>query len=146
MSSHSLDVYMPVLILMGLGVIVFAGALLMGKLIRPHNPNKLKEQPYECGEDPIGQAWSNFHVRFYVVALIFIIFDVEGALMIPVAAIFKKFNDIGAGGVVLGSLLVFMLVLLLGVVYCWKKGDLDWIKSYHLANKAYAANDKKDAA
>ena len=137
---------MPVLILMGLGVIVFAAALLMGNLIRPNNPNKLKEQAYECGETPVGQAWTNFHVRFYVIALVFIIFDVEGALMFPVAAVFKKFNDIGAGGVVLASLLIFMFVLLEGLIYCWRKGDLDWVKTYHVSNKNYPANDKKDAA
>lgn len=137
---------MPVLILMGLGVIVFAGALLMGTLIRPNNPNKLKEQAYECGETPIGQAWTNFHVRFYVIALVFIIFDVEGALMFPVAAIFKKFNDMGAGGVVLASLLLFMLVLVLGIVYCWRKGDLDWVKTFHQAKKPYESNDRKNAA
>jgi NADH-quinone oxidoreductase subunit A len=69
------------------------------------------------------------------VALIFIIFDVEGALMFPVAAVFKKFNEIGAGGVVLLSILVFIAVLIQGIVYCWKKGDLDWVKSFHVSER-----------
>lgn len=130
MSSHSLDVYMPIVILMSFGFVMLFGALLVGKLIRPNNPNKLKEMEYECGEEPVGVAWSNFNIRFYVVALVFIIFDVEGALMFPVATIFKKFNDIGEGTVVLVAFLLFISILLEGIVYCWKKGDLDWIRSF----------------
>lgn len=132
MTAYNLDVYMPVVILMAIAIIMVVGALLVGKLIRPHHPTKLKEQAYECGETPVGTAWSNFNVRFYVVSLVFIIFDVEGALMFPVAVVFKKFNEIGNGAVVLGSLLLFIGVLASGVVYCWKKGDLDWVKSFTL--------------
>ncbi len=135
MSSYNLDVYMPVLILMAFAIIMFVGALLVGRLIRPHNPTELKTSPYECGEEPVGTAWSNFNVRFYVVALIFIIFDVEGALMFPVAAVFKKFVELGEGGPVLIVLLLFISVLLEGVIYCWKKGDLDWVKSYQVENE-----------
>ena len=94
MSSSHLDVFLPVVILFIVGFLMVFGALLVGKLIRPNNPNRLKRQAYECGEDPIGIAWANFNVRFYVIALIFIIFDVEGALMFPVAAVFRKFNEI----------------------------------------------------
>jgi NADH-quinone oxidoreductase subunit A len=133
MSSHNLDVYMPIVILMAFGVIMFAGALLVGKLLRPHNPNKLKQMEYECGEEPVGVAWSNFNIRFYVIALIFIVFDVEGALMFPVAAVFKQFNEIGLGGIVLITFLLFISVLLEGIVYCWKKGDLDWVRSFQLS-------------
>lgn len=130
MSSYNLDVYMPVILLAAFAAIMVIGALLVGKLLRPHNPTELKESPYECGETPVGSAWSNFNVRFYVVALVFIVFDVEGALMFPVATVFKKFVEMGEGGAILGSFLLFISVLVLGVVYCWKKGDLDWIRSY----------------
>ncbi len=135
MSNLNLDVYMPVVILITLAILVVAGSLLLGKLIRPHNPNPLKQSAYECGEEPVGTAWSNFNVRFYVVALIFIIFDVESALMFPVAAVFKKFNEVGMGGTLLVSILTFVLVLVAGIVYCWKKGDLDWVKSYKHSNQ-----------
>lgn len=133
--TQNFDAYIPIVILFSLGIVMVAGALIVGSFIRPKNPNKLKLQPYECGEDPTGSAWANFNVRFYVVALIFIIFDVEGALMFPVAAVFKKFNEIGAGGVILVSILIFIAVLVQGVVYCWKKGDLDWVKSYQVDNQ-----------
>lgn len=132
MSSYELDVYMPVLILMGIAASLVVIALTVGHFIRPSNPTKLKNTAYECGELPIGSAWSNFNIRFYVVSLVFIIFDVESALMFPVAAVFKKFNDIGEGGVILSSLLVFMAVLIIGLIYCWKKGDLDWVRSFQL--------------
>jgi len=131
-SSYSLDAYIPVVILMAIGVIAFVGAVFIAKILRPFKPSALKSQAYECGEDPVGEAWSNFNVRFYVVSLIFIVFDVEGALMFPVASIYKKFVEIGEGGVLLGSLLIFISVLVVGIVYCWSKGDLDWVRSFRL--------------
>lgn len=132
MSSYNLDVYMPVLLMAAFATILVLGSLLVGKLLRPSNPTELKESPYECGEIPVGTAWSNFNVRFYVVALVFIIFDVEGALMFPVAAVFRKFVAIGQGGAILGSFLLFISILVLGVVYCWRKGDLDWVRSFQV--------------
>lgn len=139
MSSPSLDVYIPVVLLLVFGIILVAGALLVGLLIRPSNPTKLKITEYECGEQPIGEAWSFFNVRFYIVGLVFIIFDVESALMFPLAAVFKQFNEIGQGGVILSSFLLFMVILIAGLVYCWRKGDLDWVKSYNVP-----VNDKRD--
>ncbi len=136
MSTYNLDVYMPILILVILALAVGLGSLLIGKLLRPHNPNKLKDTAYECGEEPVGTAWANFNIRFYVIALIFIIFDVESALMFPVAAVFRRFNEMGAGGTLLVSVLLFISVLLAGLVYCWKKGDLDWVKSFNVSNKS----------
>ncbi|MCO4793089.1 MAG: NADH-quinone oxidoreductase subunit A [Bacteriovoracaceae bacterium] len=132
MSAYNLNVYMPVVILVAIAIVMVVGALLVGKLLRPHNPTALKEQAYECGEEPVGSAWSNFNVRFYVVSLVFIIFDVEGALMLPVAVVFRKFQGIGNGAVVLGSFLLFIGILVSGIVYCWRKGDLDWVKSFTL--------------
>ena len=131
MSTKNLDIYMPILILLILGVAMVSVTLLIGKLIRPNNPSAVKNQPYECGEDPIGSAWSVFNMRFYVTGLIFIIFDVESALMFPVVAVFKQLNDIGLGGLVFIELFLFILILASGLAYCWRKGDLDWVKSYH---------------
>ena len=137
MTSHTLDVYMPIIILMAFAVIAVVGAIVAGRLLglRPHNPNKMKETAYECGEEPVGTAWSNFNVRFYVVSIIFIIFDVEGALMFPVASVFRSFNEIGEGGVILGSLLIFIAILVFGIIYCWRKGDLDWVTSFQLTEQ-----------
>ncbi len=131
MSTSNLDIYMPILILLIFGVVLVSATLLVGKLIRPSKPNPVKNQPYECGEEPVGTAWSVFNMRFYVTGLIFIIFDVESALMFPVVAVFKDLNDIGMGGLVFMEIFLFLLILAAGLAYCWRKGDLDWVKTYH---------------
>lgn len=128
--SDNLHAWLPVVILMAFAVLMVGGALLVGRAVRPRNPTALKTTAYECGEVPQGDAWSNFNVRFYVVSLVFIVFDVEGALMFPVALVFRRFLDVGMGGVVLASFLVFVGILAAGVAYCWRKGDLDWVRSY----------------
>lgn len=132
MSSNNLDVFMPIVIFMGAAVALFAGGLLAAAIISPSKKSKFKDMPYECGEEPVGEAWSAFNVRFYVVGLIFIIFDVESVLLFPVASIFKKVNDMGEGAYVLTVFLEFVFVLLAGIAYCWKKGDLDWVRSFQV--------------
>ncbi|RLA63110.1 MAG: NADH-quinone oxidoreductase subunit A [Epsilonproteobacteria bacterium] len=134
MSMSNLDIYMPILMLLLLGVLLVGiTVVLISKVVRPHNPNPVKEQAYECGEDPVGSAWSLFNMRFYVTGLIFIIFDVESALMFPVVAVFKSMNEIGLGGLVLIELIIFITILVAGLAYCWRKGDLDWVKSYKMS-------------
>jgi len=105
------------------------GSLLLGKLIRPNRPYPEKLETYECGEAPVGQAWFNFNPRFYIVALIYIVFDVEIAFIYPIAAVFRRWADQGRGVFALLEVLVFVLILLLGLVYVWVKGDLEWIRS-----------------
>lgn len=132
MESRDLSVYIPILILMVTATIMAVGGHLVSVFLAPKKADRFetKDLPYECGEEPQGSAWSMFNVRFYVVGLIFIIFDIESALLFPVAAIFKKYNDMGLGGVVLIEILIFILILVAGIAYCWRKGDLDWVKSY----------------
>jgi NADH-quinone oxidoreductase subunit A len=105
------------------------GSLLLGRLLRPRHPYPEKLETYECGEAPVGGAWFNFNPRFYIVALVFIIFDVEIALIYPVAAVFRRWVQQGRGPLALFEILLFVLVLLLGLFYVWAKGDLDWIRS-----------------
>ena len=90
-------------------------------LIRPARPTKEKLTTYECGENPEGSPWVKFNIRFYVVALIFLIFDVEVVLLIPWALVYKVF---GFGGFMVGA--VFLCLLGLGMAYEWRKGDLEW--------------------
>jgi NADH-quinone oxidoreductase subunit A len=130
MSKIDIDVYLPVIILVALAVVIYGGALFVSSLLAPKNKTELKDMPYECGEEPTGTAWSQFNVRFYVVGLIFIIFDVESVLMFPVASIFKKMHELGHGWYVFVVFISFISVLLEGIAYCWKKGDLDWVKSF----------------
>ena len=128
MALEKLDVYWPILILMAFGVLLVVGALVVSKIISPQKPTELKRQAYECGEDPVGNAWALFNMRFYVIGLIFIIFDVEVVFLFPWAAVYQQFIEQGDGLLVLIEVLLFILILLVGFAYVWVKSDLDWVK------------------
>jgi NADH-quinone oxidoreductase subunit A len=96
-------------------------ALVVAKFIRPKRPTNEKLTTYECGENPEGISWIKFNIRFYVIALIFLIFDVEVVLLFPWAVAYQEY---GIFGFAVGIL--FLLILGLGIVYEWKKGDLEW--------------------
>jgi len=92
-------------------------------LIRPKRPTKEKLSIYECGEDPVGSPWVKFNIRFYVIALIFLIFDVEVVLLFPWALSYKEY---GVYGFLVG--LIFLLILTLGMAYEFRKGDIQWAR------------------
>src|SRR3972149_853814 len=96
-------------------------AVFAAKLIRPARPTKEKLTTYECGENPEGSPWVKFNIRFYVVALIFLIFDVEVVMLIPWALVYQ---DYGFTGFAVGA--IFLILLGLGMAYEWRKGDLEW--------------------
>jgi len=96
-------------------------AVVAAKLIRPSRPTREKLLTYECGENVEGTPWVKFNIRFYVVALIFLIFDVEVVLLIPWAMVYQSF---GFSGYIVG--VIFLLLLGLGMAYEWRKGDLEW--------------------
>ena len=98
-------------------------ALFAAKLIRPHRPTKEKLTTYECGENPEGSPWVKFNIRFYVVALIFLIFDVEVVLLIPWALVYQQFGFVGY---IMGA--IFLVLLGIGMAYEWRKGDLEWAR------------------
>ncbi|MCC6764588.1 MAG: NADH-quinone oxidoreductase subunit A [Deltaproteobacteria bacterium] len=100
----------------------------LGWLVRPQNPGAAKLSSYECGEPATGSAWINFNIRFYLVALVFVVFDVELAFMYPVMAVFKRWVADGRGLAALGEILLFVGVLAVGLVYVWAKRDLEWVK------------------
>jgi len=113
-----------VLVFLLVASLFVGGALVVGSFLRPKAPNPDKSTIYECGERPIGKAWFNFNPRFYLLALVFILFDVELALTFPVAAVFKDWNEAGSGGLALIELLLFLLVLAVALAYVWGKGNL----------------------
>jgi NADH-quinone oxidoreductase subunit A len=98
------------------------------KLLAPTNPHPAKLTTYECGEPPSGNAWINFNIRFYLIALVFVIFDVEVAFVYPVVAVFRRWVERGEGLLALVEILVFVGILAVGLVYVWVKGDLEWLK------------------
>jgi NADH-quinone oxidoreductase subunit A len=117
-----------VLVLLQMGAVTAALMLTLGSFLRPSNPERQKLTTYECGEPPTGSAWINFNIRFYLIALIFVIFDVEVAFVYHVATVFRHFVENGQGLLVFSELLVFVGILFLGLVYVWVKRDLEWIK------------------
>lgn len=110
--------------------IAFAGlALGVAKLLRPSNPSAAKSTTYECGEVAHGSSWIRFNVRFYLVALFFIVFDVEMIFLLPWAVVFRQLFPVpGLGALVFWEMIIFLAILGLGLAYVWAKGDLDWVK------------------
>ena len=121
--------YQAVLIFLLVGVAMVVAPMVMLTLLRPRKPLLEKSIPYECGKDPIGDAQVCFDLRFYTDALIFVIFDVEAAFMFPWARVYRSFGERGLSGFALVEGAIFVGVLLLGLVYVWAKGDIDWVKS-----------------
>jgi NADH-quinone oxidoreductase subunit A len=106
-----------------LGILLIAVILFLQRLVAPSNPSKDKQSTYECGEEAEGSAWVQFNIRFYVIALIFLIFDVEVVFMYPWAVVFK---ELGLFAFV--EMAVFLAILIVGLAYVWRKSDLDWVK------------------
>ena len=113
--------YLPIGILVLLAVLFAAGNIILSLILGPHHPNPEKLSPYECGIVPVGTARQRFSVKFYLVAMLFIIFDMEVVFLIPWAVAFKqsKLHGLAAMG-------TFLLILLVGYFYAWKKGGLEW--------------------
>lgn len=117
-----------VLIFLVLAAVFLFGTLLFGWILRPATQDAQKGSIYECGEIPLGQGWFNFNPRFYIVALIFLIFDVEVAFTYPVASIFTRWVAMGDGALAFFEIFTFIAILTFGLVYVWIKGDLEWLK------------------
>ena len=112
--------------LLAVGFLVFT--LTLGRFLRPQVREKNKADIYECGEKPIQQAWFNFNPRFYIVALVFLIFDVEVAFTYPVGTVFRRWVQEGVGWYAFIELAVFVAILMFGLAYVWVKGDLEWLR------------------
>jgi NADH-quinone oxidoreductase subunit A len=104
-------------------------SLTVAQILAPRAPSDLKATPYECGELPIGSPWIRFNPRYYFFALVFLIFDVEIALMFPVAVVFKDWVAQGHGFLAFLEIFTFVGILITGLIYVWRKGDLSWIRT-----------------
>ena len=113
--------YLPILILVALAALFAAGSIVISALLGPHRPTPEKLSPYECGVEPVGTARQPFSVKFYLVAMLFIIFDMETVFLYPWAVVYKELKAFG-----LAAMGTFLLILLVGFVYVWKKGGLEW--------------------
>ena len=113
--------YLPILILVLLAAGFALATLLLSSVLGPRRPSLDKLSPYECGIDPVGSARDRFSVKFYLVAMLFIVFDIEIVFLYPWAVIL---NSLGLFGLV--EMIFFLGILLIGLLYVWKKGGLEW--------------------
>ena len=119
--------YLPILILMVLGAGLAVVFVVISHLFGPKRPSHVKLDPYECGVDPVGDARGRFSVKFYLTALVFVLFDIETVFLVPWAVIYRSaISDWGWGLFVFWEMLVFVVILAVGLLYVWKKGALEW--------------------
>ena len=116
-----LEQYLPILLFIGLGLVVGLVLLSLGTLVSPNHPDPEKLSPYECGFEAFEDARMKFDVRYYLVAILFILFDLEIAFLFPWAVALR---EIGPAG--FWAMMIFLLILVVGFAYEWKKGALDW--------------------
>ncbi|HZQ93024.1 MAG TPA: NADH-quinone oxidoreductase subunit A [Terriglobales bacterium] len=127
--------YVP-LLLQGCVALLIAGAMVtLSWLLGKHRPSRVKLQPYECGITPTGDARQSFSVKFYLVAMLFILFDVEAVFLYPWAVIFRELKMFG-----FWEMLVYIGIVLVGFFYVWKKGVLDWAGESRSRSASWGAN------
>lgn len=126
------ELYFPILFQAILGVVVAAGLIAAGLILGKRVKNRVKDSPYECGMEPIGTAKERFSVRFYLVAMVFILFDIEAIFLYPWAVVFRELKMFA-----FLEMFVFVVLILAGFFYIWKKGVLNW------AEEAVEAAHKK---
>ncbi len=112
-----------ILVFLILSVVFVLGGIVTARIIRPKKPTKEKLTTYECGETPVGDAWVKFNIRFYIIALVFIIFDVEVVFLFPWAVVFKNM-----GMFAFVEMFIFLAILFVGFIYLWARGDLEWVR------------------
>ena len=132
MAEHNLMEYAPIAIMFLVAMGFAVSQLLVTQLIGPRKRTATKLMPYECGKDPIGGARDRFSIKFYTVAVIFLLFDIEVLFIIPFAVAFKsllaeeKVSGIAFGTIAFVEILAFVATLVVGYIYVWKKGTFDW--------------------
>jgi len=128
MPFHLID-YLPILLMF-----IVAGGFAVGNIILSQfggqrKRTRTKMMPYECGKDPVGTARERFSVKFYLIAMIFILFDIEVIFLVPWAVVFKELSKRLSPGFVFTEMIIFLAVLILGYIYVWKKGLFEWNKN-----------------
>ncbi len=121
-----MQAYFPIAVLFGIGIALSGGFVLLSTFIGKKRPTPEKMGPYECGLDPIGSPRQRFSVKFYLIAMLFILFDIEVVFLYPWALVFKDFKAAGLGPLIFGEMVVFLIVLGGGLIYVWKRSALEW--------------------
>ncbi len=118
--------YITVAVFIFMGAALVGGAIGMNRMIAPRAPGGLKDVAYESGIEPVGSGWNQSHIRYYIFALLFLIFDVEAVFIFPWALQLEYFDSIGRGYFALAEMFLFIAILLLGLIYAIRKGVLEW--------------------
>ncbi len=132
MSEYNVFDYVPIAIMFLVAAGFGVSQLLVTQLIGPRKRTAIKLMPYECGKDPVGSARDRFSIKFYTVAVIFLLFDIEVLFIIPFAVAFKslmaaeKLSGIAYGAIAFVEIMTFVATLVVGYIYVWKKGVFDW--------------------
>jgi len=126
MSAFNLKDYLPILLMFIVACGFAVGNVLLSQFVGQRKSTRTKLMPYECGKDPVGSARERFSVKFYLIAMIFILFDIEVIFLIPWAVVFKTFAASGYRWLVYVEMMLFVLLLLVGYIYVVKKGAFDW--------------------
>jgi NADH-quinone oxidoreductase subunit A len=126
--SFELSAYAPILLMFVVAVGFAGGNILLSTLVGQRKRTRTKLMPYECGKDPVGSARERFSVKFYLIAMIFILFDIELIFMMPWAVVFKRLSgpEFGLSTLIYVEMMIFVALLLVGYIYVWKKGLFDW--------------------
>ena len=139
--------YLNVLVFSGVGLVFVFANMIAGSLLRPKRTTTQGREVYECGEPTIGEAWIRFDIRYYTVALVYVIFAVEIAFLFPWALVLQEAlaNTGAAAGAGIGVFalvegVIFIVILFLGLAYVWAKGDLDWVLTYAGSKTRYQPN------
>jgi NADH-quinone oxidoreductase subunit A len=114
--------YVPIFIFVAIIAVLIPLTLLLFKLVRPDRPTPAKLMPYECGIDPVGDSRGRYTVRYYLIAILFVVFDVETIFLFPWAVQFKALGWFG-----LLEMLIFLAILVAGYIWIWKNGALEWV-------------------
>jgi NADH-quinone oxidoreductase subunit A len=115
--------YLPIIIFLVIATVIGSGMIILSAMLGRKNPNPEKNSTYECGMVPIQDARRRFDIRFYLIAMLFILFDIEVVFLYPWAVLFDRFNPVIFGFI---EMILFIVILLFGYIYIWRKGALDW--------------------
>jgi NADH-quinone oxidoreductase subunit A len=118
--------YLAIAVMIFVAILVALIAIGLGELFGPRKKSAAKAMPYESGMNPIGEGTRRMPVRFYLIAVLFILFDIEVVFFLPWAVVFRDYVKNGLGYFILFEMIVFIVILLVGYVYAWKKGALEW--------------------
>ena len=116
-----LGAYLPIILLVAIALLFGLGSLVVSSLVGQKKPSPVKLSPYECGCEPVGSARERFSVKFYIIAMLFILFDIEAVFLYPWSVLYKRLGMFG-----LVEMGVFIVILFVGYIYVWKKGALEW--------------------